>query len=84
MDSAILVSIISAIATISAVIFQTKASNREIQSKLETQQAVIETKLDNIKQEQVQQGQRIDAHNHFNERITKIETILEVRRHEDP
>ncbi len=36
MDSSIIVSIISAAATLTGVVLSTKASNRDIQSKLET------------------------------------------------
>lgn len=42
-------------------------------------QAVMETKLDNISETQKQQAARIDAHNHLNERITKLEVMMEER-----
>lgn len=51
MESSIIVSIISAIATIVTVVINTKSSNREIQHKLETSQAVTETKLENLTSE---------------------------------
>ena len=39
----------------------------------------METKLDNISETQKQQAARIDAHNHLNERITKLEVMMEER-----
>lgn len=46
MDNSIIVSIISAIVTIFTVVINTKISNNEMQHKLETAQAVTETKLE--------------------------------------
>ena len=66
MDSSIIVSIVSAAATIFGVIMSTKASNREIQHKLETHQAVIDTKIDNLAAE-------VNKHNHFAERMPVVE-----------
>lgn len=43
------------------------------------QLAILGTKLDGVKEELTRQGQRIDAHNHLNERITKLEVILDER-----
>ena len=43
------------------------------------QLAVLSTKMDGIKEEMTKQGQRIDAHNHLNERITKLEVMMEER-----
>lgn len=42
--------------------------------------AVLETKLDGLKEELTRQGARIDAHNHLNERITKLEVLMEERK----
>lgn len=42
--------------------------------------AVLETKLDGLKEELTRQGARIDAHNHLNERITKLEVQMEERK----
>lgn len=42
--------------------------------------AVLETKLDGLKEELTRQGSRIDAHNHLNERITKLEVLMEERK----
>lgn len=71
MESSIIVSIISALATITGVIISTKASNREIQHKLETHQAVIDTKIDNL-------TSAVNKHNHFAERMPVIEEQIKV------
>lgn len=74
MDSSIIVSIISAAATIVTVIINTKASNKEIQHKLETQQAVFETKLDNLTSE-------VREHNNFAKRMPVVEEQIKVINH---
>ena len=74
MESSIVVSIISAIATISGVVFNTKASNREIQHKLETHQAVIDTKIDNL-------TAAVNKHNHFAERMPVVEEQIKITNH---
>ena len=40
-------------------------------------EAVVSTKLDSIIDTQKQQAAKIDAHNHLNERITRLEVIAE-------
>lgn len=74
MDSSIIVSIVSAAATISGVIISTRASNREIEHKLETQQAVFETKLDNLSSE-------VREHNNFARRMPVVEEQIKVINH---
>ncbi len=47
------------------------------------QLAIVQTKLDTLKEELTRQGQRIDQHNHLNERLTAVEiTLKERERHE--
>lgn len=70
----IVVSIITGIITIITVIINTKASNREIQHKLETQQAVFETKLDNLTSE-------VREHNNFARRMPVVEEQIKVINH---
>lgn len=48
MDNSIIVSIISAVVTIFTVVINTKISNNEMHHKLETAQAVTETKLETL------------------------------------
>lgn len=74
MDSSIIVSIVSAAATITGVIISTRASNREIQHKLETHQAVIDTKIDNL-------TAAVNRHNHFAERMPVVEEQIKVINH---
>ena len=70
----IIVSIITGIITIITVIINTKASNREIQHKLETQQAVFETKLDSLTSE-------VREHNNFALRMPVVEEQIKVINH---
>lgn len=74
MDSSIIVSIVSAAATITGVIISTRASNREIQHKLETHQAVIDTKIDNL-------TAAVNKHNHFAERMPVVEEQIKGINH---
>ena len=74
MDSSVIVSIITGLVTIITVIINTKVSNREIQHKLETQQAVFETKLDSLTSE-------VREHNNFARRMPVVEEqIKDVTR----
>lgn len=74
MDSSIIVSIVSAAATIAGVIISTKASGKEISHKLETHQAVLDTKIDNLAAE-------VNKHNHFAERMPVVEEQIKVINH---
>lgn len=62
----IVVALISAAATIISVVITTKASNKEITHKLETSQAVTDTKLQNLTDE-------VRQHNGFAQRIPVME-----------
>lgn len=74
MDSSIVVSIISAVVTIVTVIINVKASNKELTHKLETQQAVFETKLDSLATE-------TREHNNFARRMPVVEEQIKVINH---
>lgn len=74
MNSEVIISIISAAATIGGVVLSTKASNREIQHKLETHQAVMDTKIDNL-------AALVNKHNHFAEKMPVIEEQIKVINH---
>ena len=74
MDSSIIVSIISAAVTTITVIINTKASNRELTHKLETQQAVTETKIDSLTSE-------VREHNNFARRMPVVEEQIKVINH---
>jgi predicted metal-dependent hydrolase len=68
------VSVITAIATIITVIINTKASNKEIQHKIETQQAVFETKLESLTTE-------VREHNNYARRMPVVEEQIRVINH---
>ena len=70
----IVVAIISAVATVAAVIITNSRSNTEIQHKIETQQAVFETKLDGLTAE-------VHKHNRFAERMPVVEEQIKVINH---
>ena len=70
----IVVAIISAVATVAAVIITNNKSNTEIQHKIETQQAVFETKLDGLTTE-------VHKHNRFAERMPVVEEQIKVINH---
>ncbi|WP_303838652.1 hypothetical protein [Ruminococcus flavefaciens] len=74
MNTSIIVSIISGIVTIATVIINTKASNRELTHKLETQQAVTETKIDSLTSE-------VREHNNFARRMPVVEEQIKVINH---
>jgi hypothetical protein len=74
MDTSIIVAVISAAATIGGVIITTKASSKEISHKLETHQAVIDTKIDSL-------TSAVNKHNHFAERMPVIEEQIKVINH---
>jgi predicted metal-dependent hydrolase len=78
MDASIIVSLITGAVTIVTVIINNRSSNREIQHKLETQQAVFETKLDTLTAE-------VREHNNFARRMPVVEEQIKVvnRRLED-
>lgn len=75
MDKELLITIITGISTISSVIISNRATNKEVTHKLETHQAVTDTKLDNITAE-------VHKNNQYAERVPVIEERLNdcVRR----
>lgn len=74
MNSNIIVSIITGIVTIITVILNAKASNRELTHKIETQQAITETKLDSLASE-------VREHNNFARRMPVVEEQIKVINH---
>lgn len=48
--------------------------------RLSVFEAVVSTKLDGIAETQKRQDAKIDAHNHLNERITRLEVMMDERR----
>ena len=74
MDAEIIVAIISALATVGAVVVANRMSNREIQHKIETHQAVTDTKLDNLTAE-------VKEHNNYAKRMPVVEEQIKVINH---
>lgn len=62
----IIVAVITGLASVIAVIITNTRSNREMDHKLETAQAVTDTKLDELTRE-------VRLHNHFAQRIPVLE-----------
>lgn len=74
MSSTIIVSIISGVVTIATVIINARASNKDVTHKLDTQQAVFETKLDSLTSE-------VREHNNFARRMPVVEEQIKVINH---
>lgn len=71
---AIIVAIVTGLASILAVVINVKASNREMAAKLERTQAVMETKLDNLITE-------VREHNNFAKRMPVVEEQIKAINH---
>ena len=56
------------------VLFTNLASNRKIEHRLETQQAVTDTKIDELTRE-------VRAHNNFAQRVPVLEEQMKVANH---
>lgn len=75
MDSSVIVSIITGIVTIITVLVNLKESNKDISHKLETHQAVTDTKIEALTSE-------VREHNNFARRMPVVEEQIKdvVRR----
>lgn len=70
----VIVALIGAISSVIAVIITNKSSNREITHKLETSQAVTDTKLQALTDE-------VRQHNEFARRMPVVEEQIKVINH---
>lgn len=70
----IIVAIITGGLSLIGVVFSNMSSNRKIESKLTTQQAVTETKIEELTRE-------VRAHNNFAQRIPVLEEQMKVANH---
>lgn len=70
----IIVALISSAASITAVIITTRSGNKEIAHKLETNQAVTDTKLQALTDE-------VRQHNNFAKRMPVVEEQIKVINH---
>lgn len=62
----IIIALITGICSVAGVIFTTSASNRKLQHQLEINQAVVNTKLENLTEE-------VRKHNNFTVRVPILE-----------
>ena len=74
MTPEIIVAVITGIASITAVVITTKSGNKEITHKLETNQAVTDTKLQALTDE-------VRQHNEFAKRMPVVEEQIKVINH---
>lgn len=70
MDSSIVVALITSIGGILAVIFTNMSSNKKMETTLDKQQAVTETKIDELTRE-------VREHNNFARRMPVVEEKLD-------
>lgn len=71
---AIIVAIITGGLSLIGVVFSNVSSNKKIQNQLNTQQAVMDTKIDELTRE-------VREHNHFAQRIPVVEEQIKVINH---
>lgn len=74
MTPEIIIALIGSAASIVAVIITTRAGNKEITHKLETNQAVTDTKLQALTEE-------VRSHNEFAKRMPVVEEQIKVINH---
>ncbi len=74
MSEAILVAIITGGLSLIGVVFSNMSSNKKIETALTTQQAVTDTKLEELTRE-------VRAHNNFAQRVPVLEEQMKVANH---
>lgn len=74
MSTEIVIAIISSIASIATVVITTRSGNKDISHKLETNQAVTDTKLQALTDE-------VRSHNEFAKRMPVVEEQIKVINH---
>ena len=74
MSEAILVAIITGGLSLIGVVFSNMSSNKKIETALTTQQAVTDTKLEELTRE-------LRAHNNFAQRVPILEEQMKVANH---
>lgn len=70
----IITAIITGGLSLIGVVFSNLLSNKKIQSQLNTQQAVMDTKIDELTRE-------VREHNHFAQRVPVVEEQIKVINH---
>lgn len=74
MTPEIVVAVITGVASIAAVVITTRSGNKDIAHKLETNQAVTDTKLQALTDE-------VRSHNEFAKRMPVVEEQIKVINH---
>lgn len=74
MSEAIIVAIITAAATITAVVLQNRATQAKLTAEIEKHQAVTDTKVDELTRE-------VREHNNFARRMPVVEEQIKVANH---
>ena len=74
MSEAIIVAIITAAATITAVVLQNRATQAKLTAEIEKHQAVTDTKVDELTRE-------VREHNNFGRRMPVVEEQIKVANH---
>ena len=74
MSEAILVAIITGGLSLIGVVFSNMSSNKKIETALTTQQAVTDTKLEELTRE-------VRSHNNFAQRVPVLEEQIKVANH---
>ena len=74
MSEAIIVAIITGGLSLIGVVFSNMSSNKKIETALTTQQAVTDTKLEELTRE-------VRAHNNFAQRVPVLEEQMKVANH---
>lgn len=72
----IIVAIISAISAIVTVVITTKSSNKDITHKLETNQAITDTKMQTLTENMQSLQSEVRLHNNFAMRVPLLEEQL--------
>ncbi len=74
MDNSILVALITGGLSLIGVIFSNMSSNKKIENQLNVQQAVTDTKIEELTRE-------VRAHNNFAQRVPVLEEKMKVVNH---
>ena len=74
MDNSILVALITGGLSLVGVIFSNMSSNKKIENQLNVQQAVTDTKIEELTRE-------VRAHNNFAQRVPVLEEKMKVVNH---
>lgn len=78
MDNAIIVAMISAIATIFTVIYQNNKTNALLEERMQQTNIRLEERDNNMKEELKKLSIKVEAHNNFGLQLAKLETRVDA------